>query len=163
MDRMDSFAALECNGHLPAWWYYCQAVRMVALYKDAEEPAAGGTRDVRPIGVGNVRRRAVARWIVASLRTQCEKAFFPVQFCCGVADGAQKALFALRAAMEANPSYLLIQTDKKNAYNEVMRTRIVEALLGMEGFEAPTSTSRETRRRERLPATSPRPTAKFRR
>ncbi len=112
---MNAFAKLYANGGLPAWYYKAiSAVRLVALKKEE----AVDSDDVRPIGVGNVLRRAIARTIVRSLRSKTEEYLAPVQLGCAVRDGAIKLAFHIREVMEQHKDFVLIKVDKKNAFNE---------------------------------------------
>ena len=61
--------------------------------------------DVRPIGVGNVLRRAIARTIVRSLRSRTEEYLALVQLGCAVRDGAIKLAFHIREVMEQHKVY----------------------------------------------------------
>ena len=115
MGHMNAYAKLYANGGLPAWYYRAaSAVRLVALKKEESLDSD----DVRPIGVGNVLRRAIARTIVRSLRKKTEEYLAPVQLGCAVRDGAIKLAFHIREVMEQHKDFVLIKVDKKNAFNE---------------------------------------------
>ena len=102
MERVSRFAARESNGDLPAWWYWATgAVKLTALVKK-EAPAGGGVPDVRPIGAGNVRRRATARAIARALKDHAASLLAPNQFGVAVSDGVTAFAFALRAAIEVH-------------------------------------------------------------
>ena len=58
------------------------------------------------------------------IQTICD----PCQFGVGTKGGGAQITMALRLLMEANPDWVLIALDIKNAFNEIMRQEVLDAI-----------------------------------
>ena len=131
MEKINIFQTRVVNGRgIPSWYYLGDAaIKAVAPVKDAQAPHnADGVPDCRPVGAGNVARRASARLIQVMLKDELAEALYPAV---GVSSGIGALSCGLRLSMEAYPSWSLIKTDKPNAFNENKRARAIQACLDL--------------------------------
>ena len=87
---------------------------------------------VRPIAVGNVARRLVAKTAARKVMRKVGDLLSPQQMGVGVESGAESIIHAARMILEEDPTLHLLQADFKNAFNEIGREFIlaeVEARL----------------------------------
>ena len=117
------------NADLPAWFYSVTSnVTMMALIKsEASSPELAP--DVRPVAIGEVWRRAVVSTAVKQYNIAIGASYKGLQVAVGVADGSAKLLAMIRGTMEANPDFVLVKIDLKNAYNEACRMAVLNAML----------------------------------
>ena len=127
----EMFAELYLNGDLPKWYYYVtSAVTMVALIKPAKTPLPeSAAPDVRPVAMGEVWRRAVVSCAVGKENVAIGASYEGIQVAVGVKDASPKLLTLIRATLEANPNFVVVKIDLKNAYNEAHRTAVLQSLL----------------------------------
>jgi hypothetical protein len=134
MGKMNTFQTRVINGRgMPMWYYFADsAITACAPIKDKDAPLnERGVPDCRPVGAGNTARRATARCVQAALKAELGEALYPTQAAVGVPSGISALAFGLRAAMETHPDWLLVKTDKPNAFNEIKRAEAIKACLDL--------------------------------
>ena len=87
------------------------SARLVAFAK----PAGG----VRPIAVGSVWRRVIARAVASQCRARWAEALRPVQFGVGVRGGTEAMVHGVRSLLQEHPEWCVAATDCRNTYNAV--------------------------------------------
>ena len=89
---------------------------------------AGKKKDnsLRPIAVGNLLRRIVAKCFSSALAQQAAAALAPNQLGVGVRGGAEAIAHAVVEAVKADPSRWVLQVDLVNAFNGVDRGVVLE-------------------------------------
>ena len=107
-------------GCSPALRAVLGAARLVAFAK----PAGG----VRPIAVGSVWRRVVARAVAAQRRSRWAEGLRPVQFGVGVRGGTEAMVHGVRSLLQEHPDWYVVATDCRNAYNSVSRGGVLRAM-----------------------------------
>lgn len=125
MKCVDRFESWVANAKAPWWFYYVTAAcRLVAPLKPG---ASAAVPDVRPLGLGGVRRRATARYVGELHREAFAAELGNVQVAVDMESGDQKLLFGIRAVSElkAEEGHVVGKIDKRNAYNQVKRERIL--------------------------------------
>ena len=90
---------------------------------------AGKKKDggLRPIAVGNLIRRLVAKCFSSRLSERAASLLKPHQLGVGVKAGCEAVAHAVRKAVKDDPSLSVLQVDFINAYNSVDRGSIIEA------------------------------------
>ena len=127
VDRHREAVDLYVNADLPAWYYWvATSCAMVALIK-SKAKVPGGTPDVRPIGMGECRRRAWTSVLMKQNAKCYKKTFWSIQVAVGVSAGVPKLVFAVREHMMAHPNHVLLKLDFTNAFNTVWRAAILRA------------------------------------
>ena len=123
-DMIESFALRHVAGTLPAWYYrVCMTVETVGMYKTAnQDPAI-----VRPIGMRNPFIKTIHKEVVRQNKGVLTEFLEPQQLGMSIAGGA-KLVHCVRMMLEKNRDFLCIKLDFRNAFNEVFRSRVVEAL-----------------------------------
>ena len=96
------------------------SARLVAFAK----PAGG----VRPIAVGSVWRRVIARAVASQCRARWAEALRPVQFGVGVRGGTEAMVHGVRSLLQEHPEWCVAATDCRNAYNSVSRGGVLRAV-----------------------------------
>ena len=126
MAKLEEFGMRYLNGQLPTWWYRVWlTVTTVPLHKTIARTA------VRPIGIRPSLSRAIHKVVTRSTRPAFTKYFEPQQVVLSQA-GAAKLVMGVRMLAEANPSFVVVKSDIKNAFNAVSRARILEVMEGEE-------------------------------
>ena len=89
---------------------------------------AGKKKDggLRPIAVGNLLRRLVAKCFSSSLAPKAAELLKPHQLGVGVRGGAEAVAHAVSDAVGDDPSRWVLQNDLINAYNQVDRGVVLE-------------------------------------
>ena len=122
----EHFAEDFLNARLPSWYYWVvTSVKLVGLLKKVTP--VGRVPDVRPIGMGNNRRRAWTGQLVEDHAHILATEMWPAQVAVGVSAGITKMVFALRAHMQAHPDHLLLKLDFSNAFNTMSRAAVLDA------------------------------------
>jgi len=112
------------NGSLPRWWYAIDsAVRMIALIK------ARGKSDVRPVAIGNCRRRAWSSYLVKRVAPIAGDSMHIQQVAVGVSSGIPILFQAIRQHLELNSDHCVLKVDIRNAHNECSRAAMLNAFL----------------------------------
>jgi hypothetical protein len=84
---------------------------------------------LRPIAIGLVLRRLVARAACAAVRDRAAELLAPIQIGIGVSGGAEAAVHAARRFLESSEESVgLLKLDFVNAFNTVYRTAVVRAV-----------------------------------
>ena len=100
---------------------YFAGARLLALDKQG--------KDVRPIAIGCILRRIIGRAIAATHRAAWEEYFSPIQFGVGVRNGAALVVHTIQALVAADPTCVVAESDKRNAFNEVRRDKMAAEVL----------------------------------
>ena len=130
-DRPDAFAVLVevCDvlvrGEVPPRARAAlSSSRLLAMAK----PVPGGPDGIRPIAVGEMLHRLVARTVGMQLRQRFQAFFAPLQFGVATPGGCEAVVAGIRACLDVEPSSLVLQVDLANAFNEVDRVAMFEEL-----------------------------------
>jgi hypothetical protein len=100
------------------------ASRLIPLSKQRTD----GRRDVRPVSVGEVFVRLPGRALCLRVRGDLKRIFLPVQFGVGVPCGAELIVRLIQRALRVRPGWVLLVLDLYNAFNEVERCAVFEAV-----------------------------------
>ena len=76
---------------------------------------------VRPIGIGDVPRRIIAKAILYSVNDDIVSAIGPLQTCAGHAAGSEAAVHAMRDVFDADGGKGALLVDASNAFNSINR------------------------------------------
>ena len=76
---------------------------------------------VRPIGVGEVPRRIIAKAILRIVGSDVEEAAGPLQVCAGQDGGCEAAVHAMRSVFQAPETEAVLLVDATNAFNSINR------------------------------------------
>ena len=76
---------------------------------------------VRPIGVGEVPRRIIAKAILKIIGNDVEEAAGPLQLCAGQDGGCEAAVHAMRRIFQAPETEAVLLVDASNAFNALNR------------------------------------------
>ena len=128
---MVKYAQLFIDGNLPDTIYdFLASAVLMAFCKDAPaQPPAQGPPRVRPIGIGSVLARLPLAMFNRVLNPRLTKMFKEGhQFSYGVSGGVDLVNAGAQAALEANPTWVLLSWDVRNAFNEIARSLILRAL-----------------------------------
>ena len=83
---------------------------------------------VRPIGIGNIERRFIAKCVIAEAGPAATQAAGTTQLAVGLPAGIEGAIHAAREHWDAQadqPDFGFLQIDAKNAFNELDRTMML--------------------------------------
>ena len=80
---------------------------------------------LRPIAVGNVLRRLVAKTAARKVMQKVSDLLRPHQLGVGVESGAESIVHAARVVLEEDPTLHVLQADFQNAFNEISREFIL--------------------------------------
>ena len=123
-EMVNNFAMRHIQGNFPPWYFKaCMTVETVGLYKTANQDAS----QVRPVGMRNPWIKTMHKEVVKQNKEILTEFLEPQQLGMSVAGGA-KLVHCVRMVMEQNPNFICVKLDFKNAFNEVYRARVVEAL-----------------------------------
>ena len=112
------------NGALPRWWYATtSAVRMLALIKTPGKP------DVRPVAIGNCRRRAWTSFLVKRVALVAGDSMHVQQVAVGVSSGIPILFQGLSQHLEDKQDHCVLKVDIRNAHNECSRAAMLNAYL----------------------------------
>ena len=84
-------------------------------------PLAKGTDDVRPVGIGEVWRRLVAKLVLVVCRSDVQRACGNLQVCGGTPAGCEAAIHAAHALFEQPDTEAALLVDASNAFNQMNR------------------------------------------
>ena len=122
MGLLEQFGLRYLTGMLPPWWYKVWlSLTTVALYKTPDQEA------VRPVGIEPCLARNFHKVANKENRPVLVKFFEPQQVVVSVAGGA-KLVMSVRMLSEANPHFIVVKCDIKNAFNSVSRSRVLKVL-----------------------------------
>ena len=121
---VNNFAMRHVQGNFPPWYFKaCMTVETVGLYKTSNQDPS----QVRPVGMRNPWIKTIHREVVQQNKKIFTDFLEPQQLGMSVAGGA-KLVHCVRMVMEQNPNFICVKLDFKNAFNEVYRARVIEAL-----------------------------------
>ena len=94
---------------------------------------AGKKKDdsLRPIAIGNLLRRVVAKCFSSALAEKAASLLAPNQLGVGVRGGAEAIAHAVSEAVKVDPSCWVLQVDLVNAYNVVDRGEVLERVANL--------------------------------
>ena len=122
MSLLEEFSIRYLNGDLPSWFYSvfptCQTV---PLYKTSDMD------QIRPIGIKNPLVRTIHREVINYNKSELVRFLEPQQLVVSEA-GAAKLVNTVRMMLEANPDFVAVQIDMKNAFNACSRSALVKQL-----------------------------------
>ena len=123
-DMVNSFAMRHVKGEFPPWYYkVCMSVETVGMFKTAaQDPSL-----LRPIGMKNPNIKINHKEVIRQNKSVLTKFLEPTQLGMSVA-GEAKLVHSVRMMMEENRDFTCIKLDFRNAFNELWRSRIVDAL-----------------------------------
>ena len=98
------------------------ASRMIALYKDARGAS------LRPIAIPTVWRKVIGRATVGHFRDVLRHAAGEFQYAAMTPDGGARMAAATRWQAQASQDRVFVRTDIQNAFNEIARQSVYEAL-----------------------------------
>ena len=84
---------------------------------------------IRPIAIGNLLRRLVAKCCASKLQDKAAAVLGPHQLGVGVPGACEGIVHTVRKLLEADPSLFCLQVDLVNAFNLVNRDAAMEAVL----------------------------------
>ena len=129
MELLEQFGMRYLTGQLPPWWYKVWlSLTTVALYKTPEQ------QSVRPVGIEPCLARTFHKMVNSENRAVLVKYFEPQQVVVSVAGGA-KLVNSIRMLAEANPDFIVVKCDIKNAFNSVSRSRVLQVLESEEDLK----------------------------
>jgi len=88
------------------------ACRLIALDKNP---------GVRPIGVGEVVRRIIAKAALSIIRSDIQRAAGPIQLCAGQISGVEAAIHSMRTMFSTDDTEGMLLVDASNAFNSLNR------------------------------------------
>jgi hypothetical protein len=86
---------------------------------------------VRPIAVGESLLLLVSKILVYKSKKEIVAALHPLDFGYGKPAGAEAAIHAARALLDADPTRVIIKCDVQNAYNSIERSALLETAAEM--------------------------------
>ena len=123
-DMMNNFALRHVQGKFPPWYFKaCMTVETVGMYKTVNQDPS----QVRPVGMRNPWIKTIHKEVVTQNKQILTDFLEPQQLGMSKSGGA-KLVHCVRMVMEQNPKFICVKLDFKNAFNEVFRARVVEAL-----------------------------------
>ena len=133
---LNAFASACANADLPGWFYAVVTAVKAALPIKSPAPAPDAAPDIRPIGVGEVLRRAIHSALVAQHKELLRQHLWPQQVAIGVPSGMSVLVFGVRFMLEVHPEFVVVRLDLKNAHNEVKRASMVRRTAAAEHLGA---------------------------
>ena len=123
-DMLDNFAMRHVSGTFPPWYYkVCMTVETVPTFKTSDQDPSA----LRPIGMRNPLIKTIHREVIRQNKGEFTSFLEPCQLGMSVAGGA-KLVHIVRMLLEENREFVCVKLDFRNAFNEVSRARVVEAL-----------------------------------
>ena len=117
MTLLEDFGMRYLNGQLPPWWYKVWlSLTTAALFKNSDREA------IRPVGIEPSLARSFHKMVTRSNKPVLTNYFEHQQLTLSVAGGA-KLVHGVRMLAEANPNFIVVKCDIKNAFNSVSRSR----------------------------------------
>jgi hypothetical protein len=107
-------------GDLPEWYYYyISGANLIAI---AKKPSG-----VRPISMGSVWRKLMSRCALLFLEVPIALHLSLFQYGVGTRAGCEVVQHRTRDLLARNPSYVVVKTDFKNAFNSIFRKFMLNA------------------------------------
>ena len=124
MTMLEDFSMRYLTGQLPPWWYKVWlSLTTAALFKNSDKDA------IRPVGIEPSLARSIHKVANKENKPVLTNFLEPQQLALSVAGGA-KLVHGVRMMAEANPGFVVVKCDIKNAFNSVSRARVLEVLEG---------------------------------
>ena len=101
------------------------ACRLVALDKNP---------GVRPIGIGEVVRRIIAKAVLSVVGGDIQQAAGALQLCAGQISGVEAAIHSMRSIFAEDSSEDMLLVDASNAFNSLNRCSFEEYSVYMSSF-----------------------------
>ena len=121
MNLLESFAMRYVKGELPGWFYVVfPSCQTVPLYKNDQH-------QLRPLGIKNPLVRSIHKEVIKYNKPELVRFLEPQQLALSTA-GASKLVNSVRLMLEANPDFVAVQIDLKNAFNACSRSALVAQL-----------------------------------
>ena len=118
-----------CNGAIPrAAQNMLRLSKLIPLDKSGPEGQDPDNPQTRPIAIGEVFLRLAAIYVCSALKEELATALLPINFAVGASGGSAVAVLLLRSLRRTGGN--IMSCDFANAFNNVSRTKIFEALLG---------------------------------
>ena len=123
-DLVNYFCMQYVRGGMPPWFYQSvMTVETVGLFKTSDRHK----EKLRPIGMRNPFIKTIHKSIIKQNQRAFKDFLEPQQLGMSVA-GAAKLVHSIRMTLEKNPNFICVKLDFRNAFNEISRARVVEAL-----------------------------------
>ena len=118
MSLLEEFCMRYLQGELSSWFYAVfPTSQTVPLHKNSD-------KEIRPIGVKNPLLRTVHREVITANKQELVKYLEPQQLVLSEA-GAAKLVNSVRMMLEANPEFIAVKIDMKNAFNSCHRAALL--------------------------------------
>jgi hypothetical protein len=98
--------------------------RLLAMAK----PVAGGPDEIRPLAVGQVLHRLVARAVGLQYRERFSEFFSPLQYGVATPRGCEAVVAGIWVCLDLEPETLVLQVDLANAFNQFDRVAMFDEL-----------------------------------
>ena len=100
---------------------YVDPLTIESLLANRLIPLDKGEGQVRPIGVGEVIRRIVAKCVTKVTKEDVLEASGPLQLCAGHKSGSEAGIHAVHNLFEADDTDAVLLVDATNAFNSLNR------------------------------------------
>ena len=132
MDMYDDFATTAfCCGY-PPWFYTAWSVAgLIPLVKQPlseEARARGDDPDCRPVALGSVPLRSLARAVIGEDAASAADYLSPQQLAVGVSGGVSTLIFGVRMLLEVRGDFVVVRLDMSNGFNAVSRSVLLRRL-----------------------------------
>ena len=125
--RLKCVAEMIARRELPQWYYLLMSTtKLVPLIK-SRNPWGPGP-DVRPVQVGDPLITTIWKALLRDMQEKLAAIFRPEQVAVGVKGGLSIMIHGMRALLQQSPEMVCVKMDLKNAFNEVERASLVEAV-----------------------------------
>ncbi len=91
-------------------------------------------QDYHPVSISNVWCQIATKGLILKYTDKYIQACLPTQFTCGQSAGGTHLIFAVQALLAANPGFVAVRIDVKNAYNEIKHKAILAAIWNDESL-----------------------------
>ena len=106
-------------------------------------PLDKGNAEIRPIGVGEVIRRIIAKCVTRATKQDIIEASGSLQVCAGLKSGAEAVIHALHNTFDADDTNAVLLTDAFNSLNRASALHNISALCPVLATYAPTPTEHQ--------------------
>ena len=105
---------------------YCTSLFSCRLIPLKKSPDPDGNCGIRPIGIGEVLRRIMAKAVSRILRRDIQNTTGTIQTCTGVDSGIESTIHAMAKAYSDDTTEALLLVDAENAFNNLNRKTALE-------------------------------------
>ena len=121
MGMLEDFCMQYLQGDLAHWFYAVfPTSQTVPLFKNTD-------KEIRPIGIKNPLLRTAHREVITTNKQELVRYLEPQQLVLSKA-GAAKLVNSVRMMLEANPGFIAVKIDMKNAFNSCHRAALLKEL-----------------------------------